>query len=285
MVRLEPAGTLMAPAATPLTVGMLNTNGVAMSGAVTSTTTVATLVPVSAALMKSFVWTARPSTPAGSRGRHEPSAISDSSVAVIRRRIRAPRYGATVIVAVPETPWKTAEIEVVPPPVAVTSPVPSTVATPGSRVAQATTPVVRFPLESRIAAESCTVPAIDRLADGGVTVTMNDPSVALIGRSPVRGVSTIVKAELGPDRMVTVTDPLCVSTPPASKARSVIVRFEPAGTVMLPAALPLTMGMLNTSIAGMYGAVTSATMVATIVPERLALTPSVPSPPVGPTGP
>src|SRR6266513_4222777 len=89
MVRFEPAGTRMGPAATPLTVGMVNTNGVGMSVAVTSTTTIATEVPVSSALMNSFVWTALPSTPAGSRDRHALHAIS-SSVAVMSRRIRAP---------------------------------------------------------------------------------------------------------------------------------------------------------------------------------------------------
>src|SRR6059058_1763754 len=62
-----------------------------------------------------------------------------------------------------------------------------------------------------------------------------------------------------------------------------MVRLDPAGTVMVPVALPLVMGMLNTSIVGMSGAVTSATRVATVVPVRFALTPSDPSPPRGPT--
>src|SRR5213083_1701893 len=62
-----------------------------------------------------------------------------------------------------------------------------------------------------------------------------------------------------------------------------MVRFDPAGTVMVRVAVPLTMGMLNTSIVGMSGAVTSATTVATMVPERLTLTASVASPAGGPT--
>src|SRR5258705_4575743 len=145
MVRLEPARTLMGPAATPLTVGMLNTNGVGMSDAVTSTTTTATVVPVSSALMNSCAWTSPPSTPAGSCDRHELHARSDSSVAVMSRRIRAPRYGPTVIVAVPGAPFPTAGSEGGAPPGALTTPAPSTVATPGLCVAHETPPVVGFP--------------------------------------------------------------------------------------------------------------------------------------------
>ena len=51
MARLEPAETRIVPAATPLTAEMLNTSGVGISDAETSTTTVATVVPVSTALM------------------------------------------------------------------------------------------------------------------------------------------------------------------------------------------------------------------------------------------
>src|SRR5947209_13178909 len=49
MVRLEPAGTVIVPAATPLVMSMLNTSGVVISGAVTCTTTTATRVPETSA--------------------------------------------------------------------------------------------------------------------------------------------------------------------------------------------------------------------------------------------
>src|SRR6266849_4373011 len=83
--------------------------------------------------------------------------------------------------------------------------------------------------------------------------------------------------------MVIVIEPLWVSTPAASNARMVTVRLEPAGTVMVPRATPLTTGMLNTSAFGMSGAVTSTTTVATDVPETSARMLRVASPPVGST--
>src|SRR6266849_9910191 len=82
--------------------------------------------------------------------------------------------------------------------------------------------------------------------------------------------------------MVIVIEPLWVSTPAASNARMLTVRFEPAGTVTVPRATPLTTGMLNTSAVGMSGAVTSTTTVATDVLETSARMLSVASPPVGP---
>src|SRR2546428_4156802 len=58
-----------------------------------------------------------------------------------------------------------------------------------------------------------------------------------------------------------VTEPLCVSTPPASYARMAMVRLEPDGMVMVPDARPPAMGMLNVSAVGMSAPVTSATKV------------------------
>src|SRR6267143_1826756 len=91
MVRLEPATTLMVPAATALAVGMLNTSGVGMSGAVTSTTTVAISVPERFALTRSRASTARLSPPVGSGGRQALSARRDATAAVIRRRMQGPQ--------------------------------------------------------------------------------------------------------------------------------------------------------------------------------------------------
>src|SRR2546428_13361738 len=51
MARLEPAGTVILPEATPLVTGMLNTSVVGMSGAATLITTVATDVPETSARM------------------------------------------------------------------------------------------------------------------------------------------------------------------------------------------------------------------------------------------
>src|SRR5258705_12817752 len=65
---------------TPLVFNIPTVNGVGMSDAVTSTTTMATVVPVSSALMNSRACTAPPSTPAGSCDRHELHAISDSKI-------------------------------------------------------------------------------------------------------------------------------------------------------------------------------------------------------------
>src|SRR5437867_6585329 len=56
MARLEPAGTVILPEATPLVTGMLNTSVVGMSGAATLTTTVATDVPETSARMTRVAW-------------------------------------------------------------------------------------------------------------------------------------------------------------------------------------------------------------------------------------
>src|SRR5438128_8493790 len=72
--------------------------------------------------------------------------------------------------------------------------------------------------------------------------------------------------------MFAVTDPWCVSTPPASKARIVMVRLEPDGMVTGPEATRSTTGMLNTSGVGMSAPVTSTTTVITAVAERSAWT-------------
>ena len=50
ILRAVPAGIVMVPLATPSATTMLNTSGVEMSGAVTSTTTVATAVPTTFAV-------------------------------------------------------------------------------------------------------------------------------------------------------------------------------------------------------------------------------------------
>src|ERR1051325_3891520 len=72
--------------------------------------------------------------------------------------------------------------------------------------------------------------------------------------------------------MFTVMDPWCVSTPPESKARIVMVRLEPDGMVTGPEATRSTIGMLNTSGVGMSAAVTSTTTVIAAVAERSART-------------
>ena len=55
MVRPEPARSVIAPDASPLTIGILNNGDVGRSGAVTSTTTVATAVPETLARTRSVV--------------------------------------------------------------------------------------------------------------------------------------------------------------------------------------------------------------------------------------
>src|SRR5213593_575376 len=72
MVRPEPARRVMVPDATLLAIGILNTTGVGMSGAVTSTTTVATAVPERSACTISVVWAG--GEPVGSCPTHEPRA-------------------------------------------------------------------------------------------------------------------------------------------------------------------------------------------------------------------
>ena len=54
MVRLEPAGMVIVPVAVPATMPMLNTRAWAMSGAVTSTTRVATAVADTSAVSSSL---------------------------------------------------------------------------------------------------------------------------------------------------------------------------------------------------------------------------------------
>jgi hypothetical protein len=70
--------------------------------------------------------------------------------------------------------------------------------------------------------------------------------------------------------------------PPASKARILMVRFEPAGSAMVPDATPLTTGMLNTNGVSMSDAVTSTTTVTAAVADTLAVTTRVARPPGGP---
>ena len=148
----------------------------------------------------------------------------------------------------------------------------ATVAMFGLRVAQTTRSITGLPFASIIVAVSTPVPAIGRVSAAGVTVTTNDPSVALIGASPASGDKTSEMVGFAPDRMLTVTDPRCVSTPPASKACIVILRPEPAGSVIVPEATPLAMGILNTSNEVMSGAVTSTTRLATAAADTSALT-------------
>src|SRR5213592_222428 len=83
--------------------------------------------------------------------------------------------------------------------------------------------------------------------------------------------------------MVRVIEPACVCTPLASKARIAIVRFEPAGTVMVPDATPLVTGMLKTRVVGISGALTSTTTAAIAVPETSARIATAPSAPRGST--
>src|SRR5207245_5781210 len=102
-----------------------------------------------------------------------------------------PILGSTKIVAVPVAPWNVAAIFVEPTPAPVTSPVASTVATPGFWVAQLTVPVVGAPFQSVIAALSCTVPRIATVGAAGVTVMVTLPNVTTIAWSPVSGVRVI----------------------------------------------------------------------------------------------
>src|SRR4029077_1088203 len=85
---LETGETAIVPLATLPATAILNTSGVAMSGAVTWTTTVATSVPERSALTRRIACSARPSGPAGSCGKHELSARMDPSAAMNRRRAR-----------------------------------------------------------------------------------------------------------------------------------------------------------------------------------------------------
>src|SRR5437762_852209 len=56
-----------------------------------------------------------------------------------------------------------------------------------------------------------------------------------------------------------------------------MVRLEPAGRAIVPDATPLATGILKIKAVGMSGAVTSATKVATAVPDRSALSKSLAS--------
>src|SRR5439155_644828 len=67
MVRLEPAGRAIVPDATPAAMGMLNTRGVGMSGAVTSATKVATADADKSALSRSRASGGRRPIPVGDR--------------------------------------------------------------------------------------------------------------------------------------------------------------------------------------------------------------------------
>ena len=146
-----------------------------------------------------------------------------------------------------------------------------------------TVPVVGFPFHSVIEAVNCTVRPIASVSGDGVTVTTYRPNVTVMDTSSVSGVRTAEIVWLLPGATSSVTDPACVSIPPASKARIVMVRWEPAGNVMAPAATPSVTGRLNTSGVGISGAATFTTTVATAVPETSALMTSVPSPLPGPT--
>ena len=87
-----------------------------------------------------------------------------------------------------------------------------------------------------------------------------------------------------PATMSLVTEPECVLMPDASKAFRVNVRSEPAGTVTVPVATPLTIGMLNANGVEMSGAVTTTTTVATGTVETSALTNRVAMSPSSPGG-
>ncbi len=146
---------------------------------------------------------------------------------------------------------------------------------PGLRVAHTTRSMMGLPSASTILALSAAVPPIAKVSAAGATVTTNEPRVALMGALPARGVSTSEIVGFVPDRIVAVVDPRCVSTPPASNACIVMVRFEPAGSVIVPDATPLAMGILNTSSVVMSGAVTSTTRLATVAADTSARTSSV----------
>src|SRR2546425_13157777 len=124
MVRSEPAGSVMMPSATRSVTEILKTSLAAMSGAVTSTTTVATVVPERSALTSRVVSAGRDRDPVGSLGKQEPSANRDAIAAATRTGTLpgtgSPCYGVTLTVAVPATPRKVADIVVLPDPIAVT---------------------------------------------------------------------------------------------------------------------------------------------------------------------
>src|SRR2546428_668148 len=84
MGRSEPAGSVMMPSATRSVPEILKTSLAAMSGAVTSTTTVATVVPERSALTSRVDSAGRDRDPVGSLGKQEPSANRDAIAAAAR---------------------------------------------------------------------------------------------------------------------------------------------------------------------------------------------------------
>src|SRR6266576_3202698 len=103
-----------------------------------------------------------------------------------------------------------------PPRPAVTSPEDATDATPGSAVAQRTTPVTGAPAASRIVARKVAVSPVARVSFAGVTAMVTLPSVARSGTSPPRGTSGIDTDAFAPGRTLTVVAPAWVSMPFAS---------------------------------------------------------------------
>src|SRR6266576_1069695 len=77
-VRLGPAGTLIVSAATPLLTGMLKRRGGVMSGALTSTTTIAAELPAASTRTKRAV----EGPPVRPGSRHDAKATSDASARV-----------------------------------------------------------------------------------------------------------------------------------------------------------------------------------------------------------
>src|SRR5438552_15479113 len=92
IVRPEPARSVIAPDATPLTIGILNNGDVGRSGAVTSTTTVATEVPGRLARTRSGVSAPR-AEPVGWVERHDPRPSRNRSAAALRMRFT--QWGAS----------------------------------------------------------------------------------------------------------------------------------------------------------------------------------------------
>src|SRR5881394_828772 len=80
----------------------------------------------------------------------------------------------------------------------------------------------------------------------------------------------MLSAGFVPGTILTVVLPRCVSTELTSYAWIVIVRFDPAGIVIVPDATPLSTGILKTKGVVMSGAVTSTTTIAAVVPARSA---------------
>src|SRR5213593_2434519 len=81
-------------------------------------------------------------------------------------------------------------------------------ATPGVIVPHATCAATGLPLPSRIVAPTEIVSPTNSALDAGVTVTVNEPSVTVIGTSPLSGCSVIDTVGLAPGRTSIVTAPL-----------------------------------------------------------------------------